>query len=143
MKNLEVPNPKFGIEERAAVFEPDSLLPSQYADRTRGRRELDPDRRLMLAVLETAVNDYFKSAGASDRERLALFREVEEWVESRDPRWLFSFENICDVLGLDADYVRGGLRAWKERAARTHPEAPPEPGPTDAQEQELRRASGE
>ena len=33
-----------------------------------------------------------------------------------DQTWLFSFQNICDVLGLDADYLRRGLRVWKERA---------------------------
>ena len=40
----------------------------------------------------------------------------EEWIEDADRTWLFSFQNICDVLGLDADYLRRGLRVWKERA---------------------------
>jgi hypothetical protein len=25
----------------------------------------------------------------------------------------FSFENVCDVLGVDAAYLRGGLRRWR------------------------------
>jgi hypothetical protein len=26
----------------------------------------------------------------------------------------FSFEFICAALGIDADYLRGGLRRWRE-----------------------------
>jgi hypothetical protein len=143
VKELEVQDLKFGVEERApAVFEPDTLLPSQYVDRVRGRREYDPERRLMVAVLESAVNDYVKAAGARDPQRQELFCEVEQWVESRDPSWLFSFENICDVLDLDPEYLRGGLHARKQRASRTQPEGKrPAPSTIHNEEEELWRAS--
>jgi hypothetical protein len=85
----------------------------------KAQRSYDPERRLMLAVLENGVNEYLKTAGSSDPARQELFREVEPWIESRDPSSLFSFENICDVLDLDADYLRGGLRGWKQRAVGT------------------------
>jgi hypothetical protein len=44
-----------------------------------------------------------------------MFQEACEWVGSSDRSWLFSFENICDTLEINADYVRRGLRLWKER----------------------------
>ena len=44
-----------------------------------------------------------------------MFDEAREWVSSTDRSWLFSFENICDTLEINADYVRRGLREWKER----------------------------
>jgi hypothetical protein len=31
-----------------------------------------------------------------------------------DSTWLCSFVNICNVLGLDPDYLRTGLRRWHE-----------------------------
>ena len=34
----------------------------------------------------------------------------------RVPDSSFSFQNICDVLDIDADYLRRGLRLWKQRA---------------------------
>jgi len=105
-------------ERMAELFQPDTLLPSQFFDRVRRRHEFDGERRLIIAVLEDAVDVYRKQAGASDGRGLQLFREAEEWIESRDASWLFSFENICDVLDLDADYVRRGLHAWKARAGR-------------------------
>jgi hypothetical protein len=49
------------------------------------------------------------------QNELELWREVEEWVEDREPSWPFSFENICDVLDLKPDYLRRGLRTCKER----------------------------
>ena len=69
----------------------------------------------MIAVLELAVNDYTKFVAARDRRGRALFGEVEAWVESRDADWPFAFQSICDALELDADYLRRGLHAWKER----------------------------
>ena len=106
-------------EERLGpLFTPDTLLPSQFFDRVRRRVEHDGERRLMIAVLEDAVDVYRKQAAAQETRNQQLFREAEEWIEDRDRTWLFSFENICDVLDIDSSYVRRGLHAWKDRARR-------------------------
>lgn len=108
-----------GIEERVSeIFQPDTLLPSQYFDRVRRRSEHDGERRLMIAILEDAVDVYRKQVGARDPRGKSLFHDAEEWIENGDKSWLFSFENICDVLGIDADYLRKGLRRWKQRATQ-------------------------
>src|SRR5438128_8659286 len=107
------------VDERlAGLFQPDTLLPSQYFDRLRRRSEYDAERRLMIAVLEDAVDVYRKQAGAREHRGQQLFADAEEWIENRDRTWLFSFENICDVLDIDASYVRRGLHEWKRRARR-------------------------
>lgn len=103
------------------IFVPETLLPSQYFDRVARRADHGGEFRLMLAILEDAVDVYRKLAGATDARRRALFDEAEAWIESEDASWLFSYENICATLGIDADYLRSGLRAWKHRAA--HPRA--------------------
>jgi hypothetical protein len=106
----------FNPEERlAGLFQPDTLLPSQFFDRLRRRSEYDAERRLMIAVLEDAVDVYRKQAGARDPRGVQLFDEAEEWIENTDRTWLFSFENICDVLDIDSSYVRRGLHEWKKR----------------------------
>ncbi|MGH7873082.1 MAG: hypothetical protein ACREQO_12780, partial [Candidatus Binatia bacterium] len=33
-----------------------------------------------------------------------------------DQIYPFSFENVCEALGYDAEYLRNGLRRWKEAA---------------------------
>jgi hypothetical protein len=100
------------------LFQPDTLMPSQYFDRIRRRATFDGERRLMVAILEDAVEVYRKQAGASvhDRKRRQLFDDAEAWIESADRSWIYAFENICDVLGIDAEYLRKGLRAWKRQA---------------------------
>src|SRR5438093_17960 len=97
-------------ERLGEIFQPDTLLPSQYFDRVRRRTEHDGERRLMIAVLEDAVDVYRKQAGARDPRAQQLFQDAEEWMEDTDRSWLYSFENICDVLDIDADYLRRGLR---------------------------------
>ena len=104
------------VDERfGVIFQPDTLLPSQFFDRVRRRTEHDGERRLMIAVLEDAVDVYRKQADARDPRGEQLFQEAEAWIEDPDRTWLFSFQNICDVLDIDADYLRRGLRAWKQR----------------------------
>jgi hypothetical protein len=117
------------------LFVPDLLLASQYFDRVRARQDYDPERRLMIAVLERAVDDYRTCRSSRDAKRQVLFREVTAWFASRESSGLYSFENVCEVLDLNADYVRRGLHGGDDH--RT------DPPPADAPEAEaLRLASG-
>ena len=131
-----------GPEERLTeLFQPDTLMPSQYFDRLRRRTEYEGERRLLIAVLEDAVDVYRKQAGARDLRGQELFREAEEWIENPEKNWLFSFENICDVLDIDANYLRRGLRAWKRRVLSN--ERRVVPLRIGHEDRELRKASGD
>ena len=107
-----------GHDRVAGLFEPDVLLPAQYLSAFRRSGGLERERLLMLAVLEDAIDCYQKYAHARDPRGNQLFEESKEWVTSSDRSWLFSFENICDTLEINADYVRRGLREWRERGLR-------------------------
>jgi len=104
-----------GQDRLAGLFEPDVLLPAQFFAAFRRAGGLERERLLMLAVLEDAVDCFQKHAHARDPRAAQLFEEAEEWVESADRSWLFSFENICDTLEINADYVRRGLRLWRQQ----------------------------
>ena len=41
------------------------------------------------------------------------FEEVEAWITSADTEYVFSFVNVCTLLGLDAEAVRTHLITWK------------------------------
>ena len=130
-------------DKLAVLFQPDTLLPVQYFDRLRRRTEYNGERRLLLAVLEDAVDVYRKHGGSPDARSMALFRDAEMWVEDLDCTWLFSFQNICDVLDLDAEYIRRGLRTWKVRALSGHrPPSVVTLQTDDRDESDLRQASG-
>jgi len=43
-------------EKIASLFQPDTLLSAQYFDTLRRKTLLEPEKRLMLAILEDAIN---------------------------------------------------------------------------------------
>ena len=99
------------------LFEPDVLLPDQFFTACRRTAGIEPERLLMLAVLEEAVESYRACAFARDARSRQTFAEAQDWFESTDRGWLFAFESICDVLEIDAGYIRGRLREWRLDAA--------------------------
>jgi hypothetical protein len=104
-----------GHDRLAGLFEPDVLLPAQFFAAFRREGGLERERLLMLAVLEDAVDCYQKYSHARDPRGQQMYDEARDWVISDDRGWLFSFENICDTLEINAEYVRRGLREWRER----------------------------
>jgi len=114
----------FNVEERiASLFQPDTLLPAQFLDTYRRKAHLEPETSLMLAVLEDAVACYQKYALAREGNGLELFREAEEWILQKDAQWLFSFDNICESLGMNPEYLRAGLVRWKRNLLQKQPKA--------------------
>ena len=97
------------------LLQPDTLLPSQYYAALKRKGNHEPERRLAIAVLQDAVDCFQKHLRPRDRRGHQLFTEAEEWICSQDRSWPFSFENICDLLQINAEYLRRGLVAWKER----------------------------
>jgi hypothetical protein len=70
-----------------------------------------PQRRLMAAVLTRAVEDHQRQV---ERALFAWERKSTQdavaWVASTDRLWPFSFENICEELGVEARALRAKLR---------------------------------
>ena len=66
------------------------------------------ERALMRAVLEDAMRCLIGEVGPR-HQRGALAAEARQWIETADPRWPFSFENVCDGLGLNAANLRRRL----------------------------------
>jgi hypothetical protein len=79
------------------------------------------EERLMLAVLQDAV-DCFQTFVLPKTEReKKLFQEAEDWILEKNSEWFFSFENICETLQLHPDYIRQGLLCWKEARLKVSP----------------------
>ena len=70
---------------------------------------LTPEKRLMLAILQDAV-DYVRKGFHGSLERCTRpARDAAEWMWSEDHTSPFSFQAICDLLDLDANALRQGL----------------------------------
>lgn len=96
------------------LFEPDVLLRDQFG--LRSGATVSREKRLMLAVLENALDSYQKYVFASDGQGRQMFEEAVEWLESTNTDWLFSYRNICETLDINPDYLRRGLEGWRQRA---------------------------
>lgn len=81
-------------------------------------RAATAEQKLMLAVLENAIEQFQEYALAEDPKGKALFHEVEEWVWDKNSDWFFSFESICETLQFSPDYLRQGLLLWKKAKIR-------------------------
>jgi len=90
------------------------MLPTQYPSRTDSALG-EPHKRLMAAVLQTVVDDcrgtvYRRARGYTTPIAERDARKATVYLGSRDRTWPFSFENLCDALGLDAGGLRRELR---------------------------------
>lgn len=101
-------------DQFASALQADIIVPSQYFDRVRSEDSSQPEKRLMLAVMENAIVTFQKSIYAATRRQRRLLKETEEWIHSLDTSWPFSFENICASLDIEANYLRNGLAQWKD-----------------------------
>ena len=97
-----------------SFFEPDILTSHQYFQLFRHKAHFDPEEKLMFAVLTDAIECFQKYYGANVPHRYRrLFSEADAWVSKRDNTWPYSFENICEALNIDPNYLRMGLTQWR------------------------------
>ena len=77
----------------------------------------EPELKLMAMILEDAISCYLRYRDAKSATGRRECRAAERWLSSRDRQWIFSFENICQHLGADPEFVRGQIRARCSREA--------------------------
>jgi len=75
----------FNMDERvASLFEPDTLVAAQYFGNLRRKTLLDPEKRLMLAILEDAINCYQDHLLSQLAERGRFSRKLRNgsWIRA-------------------------------------------------------------
>lgn len=100
------------------LFQPDALMPSQFFATVKKRCPKEPEYRLVVAVLQDAIDCFQKNCSAEKEKARQLFEETELWFLADDRSWPYSFTNICELLSLNPEYLRRGLQAWKEAERR-------------------------
>jgi len=99
--------------EIEATEEPSAgvILPSQFYGRLAGDG-LSSEGRLMLAVLVDAINILRGWNGLGGRRKRRVFGEAAHWVNLKGTQNPFSFDSVCEAVGIDSDMARerlGGL----------------------------------
>jgi hypothetical protein len=109
------------------MIEPDTIRPSQYL-----RRGIDtPETRLLLAVLQEALDTRQRYLASTDPRSRVLLAEVEAWFRSDDAASLCTFVAICNALEIEPTWMRSRLGLcptdeppappWRRDAARDAP----------------------
>ena len=110
-----------GMEDRiGSLFQPDTLLGEDYAANFRRKIPLEPERTLLLAVLEDGIRCFQENLFAVSGKRGTLFDEAKQWLFSDDADWSCSFVSLCTLLNLEPNYIRRGLREWEARARKAN-----------------------
>lgn len=102
----------------ARILEPDTCLPSQFYGNKGLSRQLEGEKRLMIAILKDAVECLEKYRGSRNSSGRELYQNALEWIEDKSTGWLFSFNNICGLLGFDPDYMREFLLKREQKLAK-------------------------
>jgi len=105
-------------QTRRLFGEPDVLAVHEYLHVFQYRPALTPERRLIAAILGDAIDCYMRCCFAKSRREKKMYQETNEWFFGND-EGVFSFENICEVLGLAPGYIRRGLLRYNQRPSRS------------------------
>jgi hypothetical protein len=94
------------------------VLPCQYFDLSGGHR-LTGEQRLMLALLADAINVYQQGVLSRNTRKRLLFVDAERWITAgANHHHAFSFDNVCDALGINPGLLRRRMLAWKHELRR-------------------------
>ncbi|MGH7855044.1 MAG: hypothetical protein ACREP3_16465 [Candidatus Binatia bacterium] len=112
-------------QDLSFLFEPDVLASNQFHSTIKSSNIPDPERRLMVAILEDAVSCLSKNPRRCPRPQRKSFEEAHSWINASDADgWIFSFPNVCETLGFDPAYLRRGLNRWTALFQNTATEKP-------------------
>lgn len=100
---------EYASESIASLFEPDVILPSQFEANGSGIN--GGERKLMAALLSDGIEAYIAHTTSTTEHHRS---EVCDWVETRDHAYVFSFDVVCECLGIDPEYLRLGLARYVE-----------------------------
>jgi hypothetical protein len=107
------PTPVRDIESLAELFGPDIVLPEQFTEGHRNDSYLSGEKALMLAVLEDGIRCFQEHLRNPRSNPRLLSQQAENWIRAEDWEWPFSFNNVCETLGLDPCCLRNALLRWK------------------------------
>jgi hypothetical protein len=80
----------------------------EWVDRHRGYA-CGPERALMMALLFDGVQAYMNYVVADSPAARSRYLEAYNWVNREEGDYVFSFDNVCEALGIDPAALRYGV----------------------------------
>jgi len=95
-------------ETHAARGLPATLTVEDLTDGERGYAR-GPERALMAALLFDGVQSYIHYALAKTQKAKSKYAEAHRWIFEMKGEYVFSFDKVCEALGVNPEYFRYGL----------------------------------
>ena len=93
-----------------SYFEPDIMLPEQFNARDEDGVD-GGERKLMAAILSDGIEAFLDQANQYVKGNPSRL-DALDWVDSKDSTYVFSFDNVCQALGINPEYLRLGLTRY-------------------------------
>jgi hypothetical protein len=97
------------MPETLSIRLSEARMEPAYVEQLNRRHYDEGAKKLMLAVLQEALNNFVQFLDAKSSHEKDEFKDIEAWFWAEDNEWLFSFKNIAEHLGINANYFRTGL----------------------------------
>ncbi len=91
-------------EKVVSILGSDAGSQQQFLDTFRRSEFLTPEKSLLSAILEDAIHVYRMYQHSKNREVKERYREAQGWIRHHGNDWIFDFDNVCDLLGLNPDF---------------------------------------
>ncbi len=92
----------------------DAVMPAQFYPTRRGSASVEPIMRLMGGILADALRCFQRNFEADSPSRRQEFREARFWIFHAKGEGPFSFEDVCDALGIDPRHLRDLIVRWEK-----------------------------
>ena len=102
-------------DSAAEAFASDVILPEQFFEGARRDSYISGEKALMLAVLEDGIRCFQEHLRNPRSNPRLLSQQAEQWIRAVDYEWPFSFQNVCETLGINPESLRGALLGWKAK----------------------------
>ncbi len=81
-----------------------------YVEDSEGGYATGAERALLSALLFDGLQSYVRYLSAETLSERSDYSEAYRWVHKADEEdYVFSFESVCDALGINPEYLRLGL----------------------------------
>jgi hypothetical protein len=96
------------------VFRADAVMPAQFYSARRGSASVEPIMRLMAGILIDAVRCFQRNFEAHHPSRRQELREAYLWIFDDMGNGPFSFDEVCNTLGIDPRRLRDWIIRWEK-----------------------------
>jgi hypothetical protein len=67
------------------------------------------EHALLSALLFDGIQAFINFMCAESEEEKKRYQESVKWIHSEQTDYVFSFNNVCECLGIEPNYLRAGL----------------------------------